>query len=101
MRSSVSSPPPSPGPERPAAAVSTAGKSATRIRTSDELGAGPLIPPADGPLRAVAALQSISLRSVLAAVQRGRLSSNSLPPCRSGAARQPVSRSPAALFAAA
>ena len=44
MRSSVSSRPHSPGPERPAAAVSTAGKSATRIRTSDELGAGPFSP---------------------------------------------------------
>ena len=84
MRSRGSSARPhSPGPERPAAAVSTAGKSATRIRTSDELGAGPLIPPPGGPLRVVDALRSISLRSILSAVQRDRLSSNHLPPCRS------------------
>ena len=73
MRSSVSSPPHLPGPERPCGGGGHRRKVGHADPHLRRAGRGP----------------------ILAAVHCGRLSSNNLPPCRSGAAILTVPRSPA------
>jgi hypothetical protein len=54
-------------PRRRPRVASASGQPGARTSTAPTSCKGPLIPPAGGPLRAVALLLSISLRSVLAA----------------------------------